>query len=91
MSELIVGMIPARWASSRFPGKPLAPIAGRPMILHVLAAAQRARRLDAVRVLTDDERIAEVVRAAGGTAMMTAPELPSGTDRLAAAAATALG
>ncbi len=91
MSELIVGMIPARWASSRFPGKPLAPIAGRPMILHVLAAAQRARRLDAVRVLTDDERIAEVVRAAGGTAMMTAPELPSGTDRLAAAAATEPG
>ena len=82
---MIIGMIPARYASTRFPGKPLALIAGRPMILHVLEAASRAKRLDALHVLTDDERIARTVMDAGGSAIMTDPELPSGTDRIAAA------
>ncbi len=82
----IVGIIPARYASVRFPGKPLAPLAGRPMILHVLDAARSARRLDRVAVATDDERIARTVREAGGEAVMTSPLAASGTDRLVEAA-----
>ena len=82
----IVGIIPARYASIRFPGKPLALLAGRPMILHVLDAARAAARLDAVVVATDDARIAEVVRSAGGEAVETSPFAASGTDRLAEAA-----
>ena len=82
----VIGVIPARYASVRFPGKPLAPLSGRPMVLHVLAAAQAAKRLDRVLVATDDARIAEVVRAGGGEAVLTSPEAASGTDRLAEAA-----
>ncbi|MDQ2970006.1 MAG: 3-deoxy-manno-octulosonate cytidylyltransferase [Acidobacteriota bacterium] len=82
----IVGLIPARYASIRFPAKALALLAGRPMVLHVLEAARAARRLDRVAVATDDERIAETVRAAGGEAVMTSPDCSSGTDRLAEAA-----
>ncbi|MEO8347330.1 MAG: 3-deoxy-manno-octulosonate cytidylyltransferase [Acidobacteriota bacterium] len=82
----VIGVIPARYASVRFPGKPLAPLAGRPMVLHVLAAARAARRLDQVIVATDDSRIAEVVRRDGGEAILTSPEAASGTDRLAEAA-----
>lgn len=82
----VIGVIPARYASVRFPGKPLAPLAGRPMVLHVLAAARAARRLDRVLVATDDPRIAEVVRRDGGEALLTSPGAPSGTDRLAEAA-----
>ncbi|MGH9367272.1 MAG: 3-deoxy-manno-octulosonate cytidylyltransferase [Thermoanaerobaculia bacterium] len=84
----IVGVIPARYASVRFPGKPLAPLAGRPMVLHVLEAARGAGRLDRALVATDDVRIAEVVRRAGGEALMTSPAAASGTDRLAEAART---
>lgn len=80
---MIVGVIPARYASVRFPGKPLAPLAGRPMVLHVLEAARGARRLGRVLVATDDERIAETVRRAGGEAVLTSPDAASGTDRLA--------
>jgi 3-deoxy-D-manno-octulosonate cytidylyltransferase len=82
----IVGIIPARYASVRFPGKPLALLAGRPLVQHVLEAAQSARRLDRVVVATDDIRISEAVRAAGGESVMTSPQAPSGTDRLAEAA-----
>ncbi|HMA18431.1 MAG TPA: 3-deoxy-manno-octulosonate cytidylyltransferase, partial [Thermoanaerobaculia bacterium] len=82
----VIGVIPARYASVRFPGKPLAPLAGRPMVLHVLAAAHAARRLDRVLVATDDSRIAEVVRRDGGEALITSPGAASGTDRLAEAA-----
>ena len=85
MAEIIVGMIPARYASSRFPGKPLALLAGKPMILHVLEAASRSSKLSALYVLTDDDRIAKVVAEAGGKVIMTDPQLPSGTDRIAAA------
>jgi 3-deoxy-D-manno-octulosonate cytidylyltransferase len=81
-----VGIIPARYASVRFPGKPLALLAGKPMILHVLEAARGARRLDSALVATDDERIAAAVRGAGGEAILTSPEAASGTDRLAEAA-----
>jgi 3-deoxy-manno-octulosonate cytidylyltransferase (CMP-KDO synthetase) len=82
----VIGLIPARYASVRFPGKPLAPLAGRPMVLHVLAAAREARRLDRVLVATDDARIADVVRRDGGEAVLTSPGAASGTDRLAEAA-----
>jgi 3-deoxy-D-manno-octulosonate cytidylyltransferase len=80
---LIIGVIPARYASVRFPGKPLSPIAGKPMVLHVWEAACSARRLDRVVVATDDARIAACVREAGGEAVMTSPDAASGTDRVA--------
>ena len=80
---LIIGVIPARFASVRFPGKPLAPLAGKPMVLHVWEAACSAKRLDRVVVATDDERIADCVRKAGGEARMTSAEARSGTDRVA--------
>jgi len=83
----VIGLIPARYASIRFPGKPLAPLAGTPMVLHVLAAARAARSLDRVLVATDDARIADVVRREGGEAVFTSPDAASGTDRLAEAAA----
>lgn len=79
----IVGMIPARYWSSRFEGKALADICGRPMVQHVYERASEARLLDEVLVATDDERIAQAVRAFGGVVEMTSPEHRSGTDRLA--------
>ncbi len=79
----VLGVIPARYQAARFPGKPLALIAGRPMIQHVYEAARRARRLDAVVVATDDARIAEAVRGFGGEAVMTSAGCRSGTDRVA--------
>ncbi len=82
----IVGVIPARYASVRFPGKPLAPLAGKPMVVRVWEAAKSAGRIDRVVVATDDERIAKVVREAGGEAVLTSPDAATGTDRLAEAA-----
>ena len=82
----ILGIIPSRFGSSRFPGKPLAPLCGKPLVAWTALAAQKARLLDDVIVATDDERIAEAARANGAKAAMTPPELPSGTDRIAAAA-----
>jgi 3-deoxy-manno-octulosonate cytidylyltransferase (CMP-KDO synthetase) len=81
----VVGAIPARWGSTRLPGKPLAPIAGRPMIEHVWRRASEAG-LARVVVLTDDERIAEAVERFGGEWRMTPADCPSGTDRIAWAA-----
>lgn len=81
-----VAVIPARWASTRFPGKPLAELAGEPMIAHVVRRAAAARTVSAVLVATDDERIAAAARAAGAEAVMTGDH-PSGTDRVAAAVA----
>ena len=83
---VIVGIVPARYSSVRFPGKPLALLAGKPMLLHVLDAGRAARRLSRVAVATDDERIADAVRGAGGEVLLTSPEAASGTDRLAEAA-----
>ncbi|HXW07563.1 MAG TPA: 3-deoxy-manno-octulosonate cytidylyltransferase [Vicinamibacterales bacterium] len=83
-------VIPARYLSTRFPGKPLVDIAGRPMIEHVYRRASAARSVDRVIVATDDERIAAAVRAFGGDVRMTAATHRSGTDRLAEVAA-ALG
>ncbi len=80
------GIIPSRYCSTRFPGKPLADIAGKPLVWRVVEAAQKAAALDAVVVATDDERIAAAVRERGGSAVMTPSALPSGTDRIACAA-----
>jgi 3-deoxy-manno-octulosonate cytidylyltransferase (CMP-KDO synthetase) len=83
----VVAIIPARYASSRFPGKPLAEIAGRPMIEHVYRRAAEARGVDAVVVATDDRRIVEAVEAFGGVARMTGAAHRTGTDRVAEVAA----
>jgi 3-deoxy-manno-octulosonate cytidylyltransferase (CMP-KDO synthetase) len=78
-----LGIIPARYGSSRLPGKPLVPIEGKPLVQHVWERARRARRLAGLVVATDDERIATVVAGFGGRAMMTSDRHASGTDRLA--------
>ena len=82
----ICGIIPSRFGSSRFPGKPLAMLAGKPLVAWVVEAVKKAKRLDEVLVATDDQRIADAVAAHGGKAVMTPSELPSGTDRVAFAA-----
>ncbi|HNX94052.1 MAG TPA: 3-deoxy-manno-octulosonate cytidylyltransferase [Holophaga sp.] len=82
-----LAVLPSRYASSRFPGKPLTPILGKPMIQWVWEAARRAPGVDRVVVATDDARIQSAVQAFGGEALMTNPALPSGTDRAAAALA----
>ena len=79
-----LAVLPARYASTRFPGKPLTLIAGKPMIQWVWEAAQRSG-VDSVVVATDDERIAAAVNDFDGRVVFTDPELPSGTDRVAAA------
>ncbi len=75
-------VIPARYGSTRFPGKPLVNILGKPLILHVWEKALEVSSADSVVVATDDVRIADVVESAGGVAVMTPSELPSGTDRV---------
>jgi 3-deoxy-manno-octulosonate cytidylyltransferase (CMP-KDO synthetase) len=84
MRTQIAGVIPARFASSRFPGKPLALLHGRPMIVHVCEQAARAEMLERIWVATDDERIAGAVREAGFEARMTPSDCASGSDRIAA-------
>jgi len=79
----VIAVIPARWASSRFPGKPLAVIRGKPMIQWVVEQAGKANSVAEVIVATDDDRIARAVRDFGGTAVMTASDHLSGTDRVA--------
>jgi 3-deoxy-manno-octulosonate cytidylyltransferase (CMP-KDO synthetase) len=83
-----VGLIPARHRATRFPGKPLAEIAGRSMVQRVWEAARAAKSLRAVIVATDDERIAEACRRFGADVAMTRPDHPTGTDRLAEVAAS---
>lgn len=85
--ERVVGVIPARWASTRLPGKALALICGKPLIQWVLERVRLATRLDEVIVATDDERIRSVVTSLGGIAVMTRVDHPSGTDRVAEAVA----
>ena len=87
----VYGIIPSRYGSSRFPGKPLAILAGKPLVAWVVEAVSRAKGLDAVLVATDDERIAQAVREHSGVAVMTPSDLPSGTDRIACAAREFLG
>jgi len=82
----VLGLIPARYASTRFPGKPLHPIAGKPLIQHVVERCKLARSLSEVIVATDDARIREVVRPFCRVEM-TRPDHPSGSDRIAEVAA----
>jgi 3-deoxy-manno-octulosonate cytidylyltransferase (CMP-KDO synthetase) len=79
----VVVIIPARYASTRLPGKALVDIGGKPMIAHVLRRALEARGVDRVLVATDDERVAAAVEREGGDAVMTRADHPSGTDRIA--------
>jgi 3-deoxy-manno-octulosonate cytidylyltransferase (CMP-KDO synthetase) len=82
----VIGIIPARYGSTRFPGKPLALIAGKPLIRHVVERCQQAKSLAEVIVATDDTRIWEVAQSFC-RAEMTAPDHPSGSDRIAEVAA----
>jgi len=81
----IIGIIPARYHSSRFPGKPLVEIEGKSMIRHVYERARQCRSLDRLLVATDDRRILETVRSFGGDCLVTREDHESGTDRLAEA------
>lgn len=76
-------IIPARWGSTRFPGKPLHPLAGKPLIQHVWEKAVRAKGIDTVIVATDDMRIAEAAFDFGAEVALTSPKCVSGTDRCA--------
>ncbi len=84
--QRVICAIPARWASERLPGKPLLELAGRPMIQHVWDRACEISGVDRVVVLTDDQRIADVVSGFGGECELTPEECTSGTDRIAWAA-----
>jgi 3-deoxy-manno-octulosonate cytidylyltransferase (CMP-KDO synthetase) len=81
----VIGVIPARYKSSRLEGKPLAELLGKPMVQHVYERARLARNLDDVVVATDDERIRRAVTEFGGKAVITSTEHRSGTDRVAEA------
>lgn len=83
----VVAVIPARYASSRFPGKPLVDIAGKPMIQRIYEQVAACQDVDRVLVATDDARIEDAVSAFGGRVIMTSQECPSGTDRVAQAVA----
>lgn len=83
----VLGIIPARYSSTRFPGKPLVDIKGKSMIQRVYEQAKKAESLAHVVVATDDERIFEHIKSFGGEVMMTSPEHQSGTDRCAEVAA----
>jgi 3-deoxy-manno-octulosonate cytidylyltransferase (CMP-KDO synthetase) len=88
MSVQVVCIIPSRYESTRFPGKPLADLCGRPMIQHVYERVLRAKTVSAAVVATDDERIFRAVEAFGGRAVMTSSRHRSGTDRIAEAVET---
>jgi 3-deoxy-manno-octulosonate cytidylyltransferase (CMP-KDO synthetase) len=88
MSAVVI--IPARYASTRLPGKPLLAETGKPLIQHVVESIQPARRIERIVVATDDQRIASAVEAFGGLAVMTRADHPCGTDRIHEAA-TKLG
>ena len=79
----VLGVIPARWGSTRFPGKPLHPIGEKALVHHVWERCRECRQLDEVVVATDDDRIAEAVREFGGQVVMTRADHASGTDRIA--------
>src|SRR5262245_61622602 len=79
----VLGVIPARYGATRFPGKPLALLWGKPMLQHVRGRARAARGIDELVVATDDERIASAARAWGASVEMTSTSCTSGTDRVA--------
>ena len=78
----VLAIIPARYASTRFPGKPLVLIEGKPMIQRVWEQAQKANTLDHIVIATDDDRIAQAAQQFGAIVKMTSPHHPSGTDRI---------
>ncbi len=80
-----VGVIPSRFGATRFPGKPLVKIAGKPLLQHVVEGALKSKLLSKILVATDHPEIAKVANDAGAEAIMTDPDLPSGTDRTWAA------
>ena len=84
----VVAVIPARWASVRFPGKPLALLAGKPVIVHVCEQAKKAKHVQRIIVATDDARIVDVVTAAGFEARLTRADHVNGTSRIAEVAAS---
>src|SRR3989338_2032594 len=79
----VLAVIPARYGSTRFPGKPLAMLHGKPMIQQVYEQVAKAKRVDEVIVATDDDRIIEAIERAGGTALLTSATVRSGTERAA--------
>jgi 3-deoxy-manno-octulosonate cytidylyltransferase (CMP-KDO synthetase) len=79
----VLGVIPARYGASRFPGKPLAPLWGKPMVQHVWERASRVAGLDALVIATDDDRIESAARRFGAEVARTSPACASGTDRVA--------
>ncbi len=81
----VAAIIPARFASTRLPGKPLSLIHGWPMVRHVYERTKRAKTVDEVVVATDDQRVMDAVQSFGGRVLMTSPSCPTGTDRLAEA------
>ncbi|MDB6119931.1 MAG: 3-deoxy-manno-octulosonate cytidylyltransferase [Verrucomicrobiaceae bacterium] len=85
-SSRILVAIPARWGSTRFPGKALHHIAGKPLVQHVWERCQKCTQVDDVIIATDDDRIVEAAQSFGARAVMTNPSHPSGTDRIAEAA-----
>jgi 3-deoxy-manno-octulosonate cytidylyltransferase (CMP-KDO synthetase) len=85
--ERVVAVVPARWGSTRFPGKALAPLHGTPIIVHALRRASEARRVERVIAAVDDERIAKAAREAGFEVVMTRADHPNGTSRIAEVAA----
>lgn len=87
MPTEVLGVIPARYASTRFPGKSLAVIAGKPMIQHVYERASQCSRFARLVIATDDDRIAEAARSFGAECQITRPDHQSGTDRVAEVAA----
>ena len=85
MSARAIGVIPSRWGSTRFPGKSLAPVGGKPLLAWVVERARQATRLADVLVATDDARIAAAAESFGVAVALTSPDHPSGTDRIAEA------
>lgn len=83
----VLAVIPARYGSTRFPGKPLADLCGKPLVVHVAERAREAKCVADVLVATDDERIVEAVERFGFRAVLTSPDCPSGSDRIAEAVA----
>lgn len=90
-SASVTVVIPARFGSSRFPGKPLAMLLGKPLIQHVYEHARSSRGVGQVLIATDDSRIAEAVKGFGGTVVMTTGPFRTGTDRVAAVARQVTG
>lgn len=81
----VIGVIPARYASTRFPGKPLTLILGKPLLTWVIERSQKSKLIDEILVATDDQRIADLAKKSGAQVALTGPELPSGSDRVWAA------